>query len=194
MSSRSHRFRPNPGRNHRRRVRCCTHRLIGSSPKRSILHHFAPEVKAIDVIFLTSPLSPHLPITCRRWYNPVAMNPELFEKLVAEAFDRLPQVFLERLENVAVVVEDWPDPATMRAVRVSSPYQLLGFYHGVPQTVRTKDYGLVPPDRISIYRRPIEVRCRTVEEARQLVERVLLHEIAHHFGISDDRLDEIGAY
>ena len=122
------------------------------------------------------------------------MNPELFEKLVAEAFDRLPQVFLERLENVAVVVEDWPDPATMRALRVSSPYQLLGFYHGVPQTVRTKDYGLVPPDRISIYRRPIEVRCRTVEELRQLVERVLLHEIAHHFGISDDRLDEIGAY
>jgi predicted Zn-dependent protease with MMP-like domain len=148
----------------------------------------------MDVIFLTSPFSPRLPVICRRWYNPEAMNLELFEKLVAEAYERLPKVFLERLENVAVVVEDWPDPATMRAVRVSSPYQLLGFYHGVPQTVRTKDYGLVPPDRISIYRRPIEVRCRTVEETRRLVERVLWHEIAHHFGISDERLDEIGAY
>ena len=122
------------------------------------------------------------------------MNPELFEDFVVEAFERLPKVFAERLENVAVVVEDWPDPATMHAARIRSPYQLLGFYHGVPQTVRTKDYGLVPPDRISIYRRPIEVRCRTVEEVRELVARVLRHEIAHHFGISDDRLDEIGAY
>jgi predicted Zn-dependent protease with MMP-like domain len=122
------------------------------------------------------------------------MNPELFEDMVVEAFNRLPPFFLEQLENVAVVVEDWPDPATMRAARVSSPYHLLGFYHGVPQTARTKDYGLVPPDRISIYRRPIEVRCRSVEELRALIERVLRHEIAHHFGISDDRLDEIGAY
>jgi predicted Zn-dependent protease with MMP-like domain len=122
------------------------------------------------------------------------MNPVLFEDLVAEAFDRLPVFFAEKLENVVVMVEDWPDPATMRAARISSPYQLLGFYHGVPQTARTRDYGLVAPDRISIYRRPIEVRCRTVEEVRELVERVLRHEIAHHFGISDDRLDEIGAY
>jgi predicted Zn-dependent protease with MMP-like domain len=122
------------------------------------------------------------------------MNPELFEELVVDAFNHLPRFFLDRLENVAVLVEDLPDAATMRAARVSSPYQLLGFYHGVPQTARTRDYGLVPPDRISIYRRPIEVRCRSVEEMRALVERVLRHEIAHHFGISDDRLDEIGAY
>jgi predicted Zn-dependent protease with MMP-like domain len=122
------------------------------------------------------------------------MNPELFEEMVLEAFNRLPQFFLDRLENVAVVVEDWPDSATMRAARVSSPYQLLGFYHGVPQTARTRNYGLVPPDRISIYRRPIEVRCRSVEEVRDLAGRVLRHEIAHHFGISDDRLDDIGAY
>jgi predicted Zn-dependent protease with MMP-like domain len=122
------------------------------------------------------------------------MNRELFEDLVAEAFNNLPPFFLEQLENVAVVVEDWPDPATLRLAGVASPYQLLGFYHGVPKTARTTDYGLVPPDRISIYRRPIEVRCRSVEELRTLVEHVLRHEIAHHFGISDHRLDEIGAY
>jgi predicted Zn-dependent protease with MMP-like domain len=137
---------------------------------------------------------PLLLAVSRSWYNHGTINPALFEDLVAEAFERLPGAFAEQLDNVVVVVEDWPDPATMRAARISSPYHLLGFYHGVPQTARTGNYGLVAPDRISIYRRPIEVRCRTVEDVRQLVERVLRHEIAHHFGISDDRLDEIGAY
>ncbi len=114
--------------------------------------------------------------------------------MVFEAFDSLPEAFREKLDNVVVTVEDWPDRATLRAARVSSPYQLLGFYHGVPQTARTTNYGLIPPDKISIYRRPIEARCRTVEEVRQLIGRVLRHEIAHHFGFSDDRLHEIGAY
>ena len=122
------------------------------------------------------------------------MNPELFEDLVVEAFNNLPDVFREKLDNVVVLVEDWPDRETLRVARVQSPYQLLGFYHGVPQTARTTNYGLIPPDKISIYRRPIEVRCRTIEEMRDLVGRVLRHEIAHHFGFSDDRLVELGAY
>jgi predicted Zn-dependent protease with MMP-like domain len=72
--------------------------------------------------------------------------------------------------------------------------QLLGFYHGVPRTRRTHSYGLVLPDKITIYRRPIEIRSRTPEETRATVRRVVRHEIAHHFGISDNRLREIGAY
>jgi len=123
-----------------------------------------------------------------------SMNPELFEDLVAEAFDNLPDVFREKLDNVVVLVEDWPDWEILRAARLRSPYQILGFYHGVPHTARTTNYGLIPPDKISIYRRPIEARCRTVEEVRELVGRVLRHEIAHHFGSSDDRLLELGAY
>ncbi|PKO22690.1 MAG: hypothetical protein CVU38_08015 [Chloroflexi bacterium HGW-Chloroflexi-1] len=122
------------------------------------------------------------------------MDRDTFENLVAEAIENLPEAFLEMLDNVAILVEDWPDRETLRVAGIRSPYQLLGFYHGVPQTARTTYYGLVPPDRISIYRRSIEQQCRTPAEMRELVGRVVRHEIAHHFGISDDRLHEIGAY
>ena len=77
---------------------------------------------------------------------------------------------------------------------VHSHYQLLGFYHGIPKTGRNSGYNLVAPDRISIYRRPIEAQCRSEEELREMVRRVVLHELAHHFGIDDSRLHEIGAY
>ncbi len=122
------------------------------------------------------------------------MNESEFEALVVAAVDELPADFLEQMQNVAIVVEDWPDRQTMQLAGVWSPTQLLGFYHGVPQTGRTTGYGLVPPDKISIYRRPIELLCKSPEEVRDLVRRVVRHEIAHHFGIDDDRLREIGAY
>ncbi len=122
------------------------------------------------------------------------MSTDLFEDLVADALAALPAQFAALLDNVVVVVEDWPDSATLRSVGASSPYALLGFYHGVPQPGRTSHYGMVTPDKISIYRRPIEAQCRTIEELQTLVRRVVFHEIAHHFGIGDDRLREIGAY
>lgn len=117
-----------------------------------------------------------------------------FEDLVAEAFNTLPDFFQDRLDNVEVVVEDWPDRHTLRTMGIRSPYGLLGFYHGVPLTERTTHYGLVAPDKISIYRKPIEAQCNTYDELRATVHRVVLHELAHHFGIDDDRLDELGAY
>jgi predicted Zn-dependent protease with MMP-like domain len=122
------------------------------------------------------------------------METEQFEELVAQVVNDLPEFFQERLDNVDVIVEEFPDRHTMRLARVRSPYDLLGFYHGVPLTERTTNYGLVAPDKISIYRRPIEMQCRTDEALRALIRRVVLHEIAHHFGISDNRLRDIGAY
>jgi predicted Zn-dependent protease with MMP-like domain len=122
------------------------------------------------------------------------METEQFEELVAQVVNDLPEFFQERLDNVDVLVEEFPDRHTMRLARVRSPYDLLGFYHGVPLTERTTNYGLVAPDKISIYRRPIEIQCRTDEELRAMIRRVVLHEIAHHFGISDNRLRDIGAY
>jgi len=122
------------------------------------------------------------------------MNPQDFKRLVAQALDSLPNVFQEQLDNVSVVVEEWPDPETMQRAGVAHPAQLLGFYHGVPLTKRTRNYGLVLPDKISIYRQPILMRCRTREEVRATIGRVLRHEIAHHFGIDDERLWELGAY
>jgi predicted Zn-dependent protease with MMP-like domain len=117
-----------------------------------------------------------------------------FEEMVTEALEMLPPFFHDRLDNVEVIVEDWPDRHTLRTMGIRSPYGLLGFYHGVPLTERTTHYGLVAPDKISIYRKPIEAQCNNLEELRQTVHRVVLHELAHHFGIDDDRLYEIGAY
>lgn len=122
------------------------------------------------------------------------MNQDVFEQIVAEALEALPEHFREKLDNVEVVVKDWPDPDTLRLARVGHPAAVLGFYHGIPQTKRTHNYGLVLPDKISIYQRPIEMRCRTAEQVRTLIHHVLRHEIAHHFGLDDDRLREIGAY
>ena len=117
-----------------------------------------------------------------------------FEALVAEAVDALPPGLLETLENVDIVVEDWPDRTTLRRLGIRHRADLLGFYHGVPRTHRTRSYTLVLPDKISIYRGPIQMRCQTVEEVREMVEHVLRHEIAHHFGISDERLRDLDAY
>lgn len=122
------------------------------------------------------------------------MREDIFRQLVAQAIDELPDEIREKLDNVDVVIANWADPTTLRRAGVRHPTQLLGLYHGVPQTKRGRSYGLVLPDKITIYRRPIELRARTPEETRDLVRRVVRHEIAHHFGTDDDRLRDIGAY
>lgn len=122
------------------------------------------------------------------------METESFEELVAQALESLPEQFASALNNVEVAVEDWPDSYVLRLAGVRSRYGLLGFYHGVPLTERTIYYNLVSPDKISIYRKPIEAQCSTNEELKAMVSRVVLHELAHHFGVDDDRLHEIGAY
>lgn len=104
------------------------------------------------------------------------MNGDTFRHLVAKALDELPAEFQEKLDNVEIVVEDWPDRETMRQAGIRHPAQLLGFYHGVPQVKRTHNYGLTLPDKISIYQRPIEMRCRTTAQVRATVERVLRQE------------------
>jgi predicted Zn-dependent protease with MMP-like domain len=123
-----------------------------------------------------------------------SMTMEDFEYIVTDAITALPPELKDRLDNVEVVVEEWPDPATLQIVGARHRSHLLGFYHGVPQTNRTSHYGMVLPDKISIYRQPILMRCSNEDQVRSLASRVVRHEIAHHFGISDDRLRELGAY
>jgi predicted Zn-dependent protease with MMP-like domain len=130
------------------------------------------------------------------------MNPELndparektFEALVAEALDRLPPDIQEKLENVEVVVEWRPSPALLRRLGLRPGDTLFGLYEGVPLTQRTSGYGLVLPDKITIFRQPIEAYSRSDEQVRRRVRHTVLHELAHHFGISDDRLRELGVY
>ena len=103
----------------------------------------------------------------------------------------MPEEFLTRLENIDVVVEDYPTPGQLRRAGLKHGQTLLGLYEGVPQTKRGGHYGLVPPDKITIFQRSIEARCRHDAEISAEIQRVVKHEIAHHFGISDARLRQI---
>jgi predicted Zn-dependent protease with MMP-like domain len=108
-----------------------------------------------------------------------------FDKTIEEALDSLPPDLREFMSNVAIVVEEEPPPGV----------PLLGLYQGFPLTTRGRAYAGVPPDKITIYRRPLERLCRAdPARLRREIRRVVLHEVAHHFGISDERLVEIGRY
>jgi predicted Zn-dependent protease with MMP-like domain len=121
------------------------------------------------------------------------MEREAFEQLVGEAVAMLPDEFRSRMENVEVLVEDWPTREQRRSVGLRPGETLFGLYEGVPRTQRTTAYNLVLPDRIWIFQGPIEEAFGTnPNRLRREVCRVVLHEIAHHFGIDDDRLRELG--
>lgn len=113
---------------------------------------------------------------------PVEMSRQRFEELVTDALDLLPEQFAKAMNNVVVLVEehDPQDPT------------LLGVYVGVALTERDSDYGGVLPDRITVYRRPLLDMCSDEDEVVNEVAITVVHEIAHHFGIDDQRLHELG--
>ncbi len=123
------------------------------------------------------------------FYNKNIVDRERFEKLVVAAVDELPQEFLDLMENVDIVVEDVPD----RRQRKSFPGRglLLGLYEGVPLTVRDGGYSMVAPDKITIFQAAIESICPTDAEIESQIRETVQHEIAHHFGLDDDRLEQI---
>ena len=119
------------------------------------------------------------------------MESERFEVLVMRAIEDLPPEFRNKLENVDVVIEDWPTPRQLRQVKLRYPGQLLGLYQGVPQARRSRGYGMVLPDKISIFQKPIEAQCRFDEEIKAKIGEVVRHEIAHHFGTDEKTLRKI---
>jgi predicted Zn-dependent protease with MMP-like domain len=113
------------------------------------------------------------------------ISPKRFEDLVGEALDGLPEWVLERLENVDVLVEEHPpegDP------------ELLGLYEGVPLTQRDGGYFGVLPDRITLFRSALLRGAHDEDDLREQIRETVIHEVAHFFGISDDRLREIDRY
>lgn len=111
----------------------------------------------------------------------IEVSRQKFEELVAEALDTIPPELTREMENVVVeVVDDPPEP------------NLLGLYTGIPLTERGSWYSAVLPDRIEIYRNPICQICDTEDDVIDEVQITVVHEIAHHFGIDDDRLHELG--
>jgi len=120
------------------------------------------------------------------------MDPLAFEQLVIEALDSLPDDIRRMLDNVEVTVAHWPSPATLRNVGLRPGQTLFGLYQGIPQTRRGSRYGLALPDKITIFQGPIEQFCRTPAAVRAQVRKTVLHELAHHFGITEKRLRELG--
>ncbi len=117
------------------------------------------------------------------------MTREKFEAVAQEVFDGLPPVFGERVDNVAIVVEEYPPDDVLRSVRATRT-TLLGLYQGIPLTQRGQWYGMVPtaPDRISLYQRNIEADSSSEEELREKIREVLLHELGHYFGMSEAQI------
>ena len=111
----------------------------------------------------------------------IEVEPGRFEEMVVTALDSLPEELGRLMTNVAVTVEHGPGPPG-----------LLGLYEGIPLTDRSTQYAGVLPDRITIYRLAICAICRSEQEVADEVRRTVIHEIAHHFGIDDSRLTELG--
>jgi predicted Zn-dependent protease with MMP-like domain len=119
----------------------------------------------------------------------VEVSPTRFEQLVADALDEVPEELAAEMENVAVVVEDWPSRAQLGGRRGT----LLGLYEGVPLTTRGPiTYSGVLPDKITIFRGPLCARARDEIDLAAQVRVTVLHEVGHYFGLDDARLHELG--
>lgn len=115
-----------------------------------------------------------------------------FRHLVAKALANLPAGLQRMMENVAVVVEDAPSPEDLTTTGLGPDETLYGLYVGVPLTERSTQYTMALPDRVVIYRLPICAGCTSEDEIVEQVRRTVIHEVAHHFGIDDQRLSELG--
>ena len=111
-----------------------------------------------------------------------------FEELVEEAINTLPDKYKEKMENIIVVIEELPSAELLTEMGISSPYHLLGLYRGIPYTKRGIWYRNVMPDKIIIFKRPIEVRCKNKEDIKESVRKVVIHEIGHYFGLGESEL------
>ena len=119
------------------------------------------------------------------------MESARFESLVKQALGRIPQELSAYLDNVDLVVEDRPSNEQLAGHVIEEGNYLLGLYEGVPLTERA-DYGMVLPDKITLFQGSIEAICSSDEEIMEEVRNTVAHEVAHHFGIDDDRLEELG--
>ncbi len=120
-----------------------------------------------------------------------SMTPRAFHRLVQEAIEDLPKGLRARIENMALVVEDLPPQDVLDEMGIEDPFDLLGLYQGVSVDRRGFFYGNVLPDKITLYQRSIEARCRSRQETVRTIREVILHEIGHYFGLDDEELQRL---
>lgn len=114
-----------------------------------------------------------------------------FEDVVREALETLPEMFRERLQNIAVIVQEVPTPSQAGRVGATDD-TLFGLYEGIPFGERGSHYSGALPDKITIFKRPIERACRNRADMIRCIQETVLHEVGHFFGFSDEQLEEMG--
>ena len=120
------------------------------------------------------------------------MQRHRFLRLVRRALAGLPPPYAAWLANIDVVVERWPQRHQLREAGLAPNELLFGLYEGIPLTERSSDYGMVLPDKVTIFQEPLQRACSTDAELVAEVRSTVLHELAHHFGISDEELERLG--
>ena len=119
------------------------------------------------------------------------MTRQRFQELVTEAIRLIPRRFRREMKNLAIVVEDHPSPDLLEEMEVEPPDTLYGLYQGTPLPERTWAFGNALPDRITLYKRPIEEDCDDEDEMRAVIGETLIHEVGHYFGMSEEEIEEI---
>ncbi len=112
------------------------------------------------------------------------MTQEEFQEIVEEGIKAIPKKFLEKLNNVDICIEEEPSPYQLEKLRTKKGFLVFGLYQGIPQTKR-RGYGQVLPDKITIFKKPIERIAKSREEIKKAVRNTVWHEIAHHFGMDE---------
>ncbi len=121
----------------------------------------------------------------------IKISNEEFEEIIGKAIDDLPELYAKKMNNVAVVWEDQPTENQREKLRLRGNQTLFGLYEGIPLTSRGSNYNLVLPDKITIFKDPICDYAQSLEQLENQVGHTLWHEVAHHFGLNHDRIDEL---
>ena len=120
------------------------------------------------------------------------LAPRRFEALVTRALDGIPELIAEHMNNIDVVIEDWPTRQQYDDLGLEPDEWLFGLYEGTPLLERGITADPLLPDKITIFKGPLEAACESEEQIAEEIRRTVVHEVAHHFGIDEDRLRDLG--
>jgi predicted Zn-dependent protease with MMP-like domain len=119
------------------------------------------------------------------------VDDKTFEGIISQAIDAIPEQYFKHLNNVAFVMEDEPTPAQREKLQLHCNQALFGLYEGIPLTKRGNGYNLVLPDKITVFKHPIEANSNSLEDMEQQVKKTVWHEVAHFYGLDHDRIHSL---
>lgn len=122
----------------------------------------------------------------------ISISHEEFQKLMEDAISSIPGDFKDKLDNLVFIAEDYPSDTDLSRLNLKNKYTLLGLYSGVPFTHRNTGYSGVSPDIIILFQRNIEAQCSDSSQLKEKIVEVVIHEIAHYFGLDDKQIREAG--